>query len=744
MSKSLPMNSKHVVTGESVWIQAVKTAILAIAEYVYVLDVCDEVSRFVVAGCAVVAGILAGLLRRWSVRLVWILLASVLLTGIGIWGAWGILNGQQSDLFFSVVASRSLYFGSLALGLTLFLRSLALRYQPVRILESAVAVGALVFVFFEHRNMNLQNPREFADWAYGSGLDPIELYRYMGCAAAVLAIGLWLGRAKISRVIYAYAVLLLLTLLFANFGVDGHIDNMVEDPLGVFSNDKDDNDQGNKDDNNKNNEDDGGNDGDDGDDGDDESDKNGGNGNDGDDESNKNSGGGGGSSSNAPSPNNPPVPVAIAVLYDEFEPADGIFHFRQNVLSQYDGNHLTDSAMDADVISSFPYTDRLNALAVQSSQLHQKISTSMFLLQDHTNPPQLAMGQSVFPIDNPDPKVFVSAYAVESLGLNVDVSRFVGRKSIPDDWSDEKRAHYTEIPDDPRYKALSDIIVRQLDPRFFGEDIAKAIVIKAWLEHAGYYTLKTKHIDPSDPTASFLFGSMRGYCVHFAHSAVYLLRSQGIAARVALGYAVDNQLRGSNSAVLIMGNMGHAWPEIYIDGVGWVTFDIFPENGDPQPNEFVDQSLESLFGELARNDKSGGRAETPIDEGYEIPWQLIWTILLALLAGAVIVIYTRKGVIILRGASVKSAHDLPWALRSVMEVWALYGQNPAPSESLEHFASTRGEATQTIVNDTLCSKLGGSVSDEEAAQAGKLVRQAWHDARSAAPVWRKILAILKP
>ena len=36
----------------------------------------------------------------------------------------------------------------------------------------------------------------------------------------------------------------------------------------------------------------------------------------------------------------------------------------------------------------------------------------------------------------------------------------------------------------------------------------------------------------------FLFENHKGYCVHFASTAVALLRSQGIPARYAEGYAV--------------------------------------------------------------------------------------------------------------------------------------------------------------------------------------------------------------
>jgi hypothetical protein len=178
--------------------------------------------------------------------------------------------------------------------------------------------------------------------------------------------------------------------------------------------------------------------------------------------------------------------------------------------------------------------------------------------------------------------------------------------------------------------------LHDLDPRLAAQDVAKVLLLKQYLEDKGFYTLRSTHRDPRDPTASFLFGSLRGYCVHFAHAAVYLFRSQGIAARIALGYGVHTLKHGSGSAILIMGDRAHAWPEVYIEGVGWVAIDIYPKQTDMPPAPAVDYDLEKLFGELARKDKTGGISAT--GQAVKIPWRLFlyaltavaWTMLLVL------------------------------------------------------------------------------------------------------------------
>jgi protein-glutamine gamma-glutamyltransferase len=242
----------------------------------------------------------------------------------------------------------------------------------------------------------------------------------------------------------------------------------------------------------------------------------------------------------------------------------------------------------------------------------------MFLMVDHAQLPGMGHPSELAMLENPDPRRFVTAYDVKSQVLIRPLERLFGRQAVPDAWPEQDRAHYLAIPEDPRYRELSDRIVRDVDPRFVGDDVMKAFAIKQYLEKKGFYSLKEKQLIGDQPTAQFLFGTMRGYCVHFAHAATFLLRSQGIPARVALGYGVETSRRGAGSAVLIYGQDAHAWPELYLDGVGWVTFDISPEASDEPPRPPVEQEMEVVFGELARKDPTGGRGDPA--KALVIPW----------------------------------------------------------------------------------------------------------------------------
>ena len=76
-----------------------------------------------------------------------------------------------------------------------------------------------------------------------------------------------------------------------------------------------------------------------------------------------------------------------------------------------------------------------------------------------------------------------------------------------------------------------------------------------------------------DPVDYFLFDARRGFCTHFATAMVVLARAAGIPARLVTGYAAGH-LVGAHFVVTTAD--AHAWPELFIGGRGWVTFEPTP------------------------------------------------------------------------------------------------------------------------------------------------------------------------
>ncbi|MCR2047449.1 DUF3488 and transglutaminase-like domain-containing protein [Acetatifactor muris] len=74
----------------------------------------------------------------------------------------------------------------------------------------------------------------------------------------------------------------------------------------------------------------------------------------------------------------------------------------------------------------------------------------------------------------------------------------------------------------------------------------------------------------------FLLESRQGYCTYFATAFVLLARAHGIPARFVQGYCVPAQGTGE---INVYSDMAHAWPEVYIAGVGWIPFEPTPGYG---------------------------------------------------------------------------------------------------------------------------------------------------------------------
>lgn len=70
----------------------------------------------------------------------------------------------------------------------------------------------------------------------------------------------------------------------------------------------------------------------------------------------------------------------------------------------------------------------------------------------------------------------------------------------------------------------------------------------------------------------FLFDLKEGFCNYYASAEVILLRSVGVPARLAVGYAQGEKIPDSDTWVIRQKD-AHAWPEVYFPGIGWVEFE---------------------------------------------------------------------------------------------------------------------------------------------------------------------------
>ncbi|HET7467645.1 MAG TPA: transglutaminaseTgpA domain-containing protein [Candidatus Dormibacteraeota bacterium] len=109
------------------------------------------------------------------------------------------------------------------------------------------------------------------------------------------------------------------------------------------------------------------------------------------------------------------------------------------------------------------------------------------------------------------------------------------------------------------------------------------------LQHNYRYSLQVGHAQPGvDPVEQFLFRDHFGYCEQFATTAVLMLRSLGIPARLVTGYATGDYDPVLNQAI-VREKDAHAWVEAWFPGDGWVPVDPTPSFSGLPATQFPDR-----------------------------------------------------------------------------------------------------------------------------------------------------------
>lgn len=85
-----------------------------------------------------------------------------------------------------------------------------------------------------------------------------------------------------------------------------------------------------------------------------------------------------------------------------------------------------------------------------------------------------------------------------------------------------------------------------------------------------------------DYVEHFLTQMDKGFCSHFASAGTLLCRMLDIPSRYAEGYYIsvdhfnDDTLNDGIYTISVEDNMAHAWTEIYVDRLGWISYDFTP------------------------------------------------------------------------------------------------------------------------------------------------------------------------
>ncbi len=218
--------------------------------------------------------------------------------------------------------------------------------------------------------------------------------------------------------------------------------------------------------------------------------------------------------------------------------------------------------------------------------------------------------------ENPDGTVDVASFhAMPPLGAG---ESYKARSSIADMTISQLRDAGSNYPAwvTERYLKLPDTITDRT--RELAEQIAEeqetpydvvASVTRYLRNNIRYSeTITGTPASGQDPLDWFLFDLRVGFCNYYASSEVILLRSLGIPARLAVGFAEGEHQRGTNINLVYERN-AHAWPEVYFPDFGWVEF---------EPTVSQDPIYRPL-GEIETEDE--GRLRVPSGGDTEDRWR---------------------------------------------------------------------------------------------------------------------------
>ncbi|MDP1930939.1 MAG: transglutaminase domain-containing protein [Gammaproteobacteria bacterium] len=594
-------------------------------------------------------------------------------------------------------------------ALTALLRALAHRTNYGRVLEILFVATAFVITLAAHRQGMIHRPFFIGDYALTRGIDPSSILMALGCAAVLSLAALLMIEQNHRRLPYHFTVLGILCfslLIYVQFF--GLPSPRMTDAMGLTGQARE---SGSRADENPFR----------------------------DGENNT---------------NNMEAPVAIVLFRDDYEPQGGAYYFRESAYTQFNGTVLAVTGradLDEDLIDHFTPTRAEINEPLPMPDRRQTVRTTIGLLAPHRTPFGLDTPIAYENTPNPNNLRFKQVYDAYSMVPQFEFPDLIGRSAGDPDWTPAQRQGYLEMPGDPRYQELANTILQDLRPEFADDPYARALAIKDYLDRNGIYSLKNEHAYAADPAASFLFGDLTGYCMHFSFAATYMYRSIGIPARVGMGYSVPASNRAGGSSLLIQAINGHAWPEIYLDGIGWVIVDPAPARTLVDMSVDPQNSLQQLLGDMLRDEASFNEFLAS-QMNSTFPIGTIARVFAALLLTMLLTAYVVKIYRLQAPHFAQPTTRYRLSYRATLDTLSAFGMRRRYGESREAFARRLGTMTpsfSTMTYSHLQSALGEPQHNDATQQAQSvdwiaLNRRIRQEIGTHVPWWKHLLAFINP
>lgn len=161
-------------------------------------------------------------------------------------------------------------------------------------------------------------------------------------------------------------------------------------------------------------------------------------------------------------------------------------------------------------------------------------------------------------------------YQVDAILGNPNTKQLQDAGQFYPAWVTDK---YLQMPNDfsSRIMDLAKEITAEYDNPY-----DKAVEITSYLRDNIDYIESVPSVPRNkDPLEWMLFENKQAYCVYYATAEVMMLRSLGIPARLAVGFAEGERVKDvrEGEEYIVRKLDAHAWPEVYFPGIGWVEFE---------------------------------------------------------------------------------------------------------------------------------------------------------------------------
>lgn len=202
---------------------------------------------------------------------------------------------------------------------------------------------------------------------------------------------------------------------------------------------------------------------------------------------------------------------------------------------------------------------------------------------------------------------------------------------------------YTQLPESTRQGMLEIAQNAGINPSGLSRyEITQAAI--EYIKKAAAYDLDTPKIpNDQDFVLYFLNESKQGYCVHFASSAVCMLRSLGVPARYVEGYAAT--VGDADTYTNVYDSDAHAWVEVYFEGFGWVPFEATPSSSGEDSSAQITAPETPSAAPLSPSSPPSEKPDTaPAPAEDDSPASALW--LLLLIPAAALAVVARRQIIL--------------------------------------------------------------------------------------------------